>query len=132
VTIFITSKPKPEQCPRCGRLQLIGHDEGLRYRVEPVPLHAHAELAARLAGRRTYAVIAGQLALRDQDRITGDRRRGRPPVIATHSCARPTPPADVDQAHVAAVTRWLAALVRKPVTDADADATDQPDVPAPF
>jgi hypothetical protein len=128
VTIFITSRPKPEQCQRCGRLQLIGLDEGVAYRVEPVPLHAHAELAARLAGRNTYAVIAGQLAYRDQDRITGDRRHGRPPVVATHSCVRPTPPGDVDTSHIATVTALLAALVRKPVTE----PTVQADAPAPF
>lgn len=128
MTIFITSKPKPEPCLRCGRLQLVGLDEGLAYRVEPVPLHAHAELAARIAGRSTYAVIAGRLAYRDQDRITGDRHRGRPPVFATHSCARPTPPVDVDAPHIAAVTRLLAALVRKPVTEVIVHT----DVPAPF
>jgi hypothetical protein len=127
VTIFITSRPKPEPCPRCGRLQLIGLDEGLAYRVEPVPLHAHAELAARLDGRSTYGVIAGRLAYRDQDRITGDRRRGRPPVVATHSCVRPTPPAEVDAAHITTVTKWLASLGCKP-----AAVAVQSDAPAPF
>lgn len=129
MTIFITSKPKPEPCPRCGRLQLVGYDEGLAYRVEPVPLHAHAELAARLSGRNTYAVIAGCLAYRNQDRINGDHR-GRPPVVATHSCVRPTTAADVDQAHVATVTGWLASLVRKPASLAN--ATVRTDTPAPF
>ncbi len=103
---FITTPPMCAPCPRCGRLELTGHAEGLSYRADPVPLTAHAELAARIAGRRTYALIAGQLAYRNPSRIAGDHR-GRPPVFADHRCQQPPAPGHIDTAHLTATTRLI-------------------------
>lgn len=126
MTILATTRPLAAPCPRCHRLQLTGLEEGLPYRVEPAPLHAQAELAARLAGRRTYALIAGRLAYRNPERIRGDAHRGRPPVFADHRCEHPTQPGDVDPTHLDAVHRLLATVAPRPGEDpaVEADALD--------
>ncbi|MFB9432782.1 hypothetical protein [Streptoalloteichus tenebrarius] len=105
--IFATTRPTPTPCPRCGRLHLTGLDEGVPYRVDPAPITLSAELHARLAGRRTYALIAGRLALRTPSRIRGDHR-GRPPVLPAHQCAHPVTPDQVEVDQVVAVARLLA------------------------
>lgn len=107
---LVTSSPTVEQCPRCSRLRLVGLADGVPYRVEPVPLHAHAELRALVDGRCTWTVIAGRLAWRSPERIRGDARRGRPVVFADHRCGQLADPADVDPAHVSAVAGLLCSL----------------------
>jgi hypothetical protein len=120
VTHFVTTPPRREVCPRCRALRLFGIAEGLPYRVTPVPLTAHGELRALLAGRRSYAISAvGRLIHRDQDRIRGDKR-GRPVVFAWH-VHTPTDPADVDTSRAAAVLAYLDRLRERDTGEADAD-----------
>lgn len=120
MTHFVTTWPRREVCPRCRALRLVGIAEGLPYRVAPVPLTAHGELRALLAGRRSYAIsAAGRLIHRDQDRIRGDKR-GRPVVFAGHVHTRPDP-ADVDTARASAVLAYLDRLREREAGDADAD-----------
>lgn len=128
---LITSTPHHDPCPRCGRLVLTGHAEGLTYKVDPAPVTVHAELAARQAGRTSYALIADTLAARTPSRIRGDttRSRGRPPVLISHHCEAPPEPAGVDVAYVAAVTGYLDRARRReardlatPVSDTEFDA----------
>jgi hypothetical protein len=83
---FIDRKPRSEPCARCGQLQLLFIDEGIPGRCAPMPLNIHGELAARMAGRRTYGVHGDYLTHRDAFRMRGDATRGRPTVIATHAC----------------------------------------------
>jgi hypothetical protein len=117
---FVTTTPRRDVCPRCHALRLVGIAEGLPYRVAPVPLTAHGELRALLAGRRSYAIsAAGRLIHRNRDRIRGDKR-GRPVVFAWHVHAPPDP-ADVDARHVAAVLAYLDRLREREAGDADAD-----------
>lgn len=104
---LITTNPVCEPCPRCGRLQLTGHAEGLAYRADPAPITAQAELDARLAGRNTYALYGGQLVSRTPSRIHGDTRRGRPPVYPQHRCEHPPTAADIDTAHLETTARLI-------------------------
>lgn len=120
-----TTSPTCTPCPRCGRLELTGHDEGIAYRADPAPLTLHAELAARQAGRHTWNLIAGQLAYRNPTRIAGDAR-GRPPVLAQHRCEHPPTADDIDHVHVAVVAQLVARATREddepsPVTDGEFD-----------
>lgn len=104
---LITTRPQCAPCPRCGRLQLTGHAEGLAYRVDPAPVTPHGELAALRSGRRSYGLIADGLAYRDAARIAGDARRPRPPVLPAHRCESPPEPWCVDAAHVETVARLV-------------------------
>ncbi|WP_086847012.1 hypothetical protein [Amycolatopsis kentuckyensis] len=110
---FVDRKPKSEPCPRCGRLQLIGIDEGCPYRVCPTPLTPEAELAALMQGRRSYSISGDFLHYRDSFRMRGDAR-GRPTVIATHLCHAPIRPQDFDPRETATreVVRILALASR--------------------
>lgn len=92
---FVSTRPACRACRYCGRLELVGLDEGLPYRAEPAPLTLLAELRVRLTGRRSYVVINGELAYRNATRIAGDSR-GRPPVLAEHNCAHPATATDID------------------------------------
>lgn len=62
-------------------------------RLDPAPLDAHQELAARTSGRLTYDLIpAGghrEVVERDEYRI----RRREHPVLAAHACPGPVPAA---------------------------------------
>lgn len=104
---LINTRPVCAPCPRCHRLQWTGHDGGLSYRVEPVPVTVLAELAALVAGVRSYALIGGHLVARTVDAMRADLRRPRPPVVLDHRCSRPIPAADVEPRHVSAVARQL-------------------------
>lgn len=81
-------------CGHCHALVILALDAptaALTIRADPLPLDAHAELAARLAGRTTYDLIpAGhhhEIAERDQYRI----RHRHHPVLAAHQCPGPIP-----------------------------------------
>lgn len=110
---FIDRRPRSESCPRCGRLQLNGVDEGLPYRVSPMPLTLEAELAAHLNGRRSYAIRGDYVTYRDAMRMRGDVR-GRPTVIATHDCFAVIKPEHFDPRPSATteITRILALASR--------------------
>lgn len=106
---FETTRPRGDRCPRCGRLRLTGLAEGIPYRIEPAPLNAHAELAARVSGRVSYAICGGMLVWRTPERIRGDIH-GRPIVFADHRCETPAEAADIDPRFLPAVAEYLAKL----------------------
>lgn len=108
---FVTTSPTSERCGRCGRLRLAGLGDGIPYRVEPVPLNVHGELRVRLAGRRSFRLVAGRLCWRSPESITADNRPGRhrPIVFGDHACAQPATAADVDPTFLPVVARLLAA-----------------------
>lgn len=113
MTYLVTSSPTVEQCPRCSRLRLTGLADGVPYRVDPIPLTAHAELRALVDGGASWCVIAGRLCWRSPEHIRGDARRGRPAVFADHRCAHPVTAADVEPSQVAGVARLLSSLARE-------------------
>jgi hypothetical protein len=82
---------------RCGRIVFDAIVEGLPVHADPTPLTPIGELAALLAGRRTYDLARRELWHRDRWRIC----RREHPVVADHRCGIPPPPAG----HVAPVTR---------------------------
>jgi hypothetical protein len=118
---LVTSRPVTRRCPRCRRLQLVGLDEGLPYRVDPVPLTLHAELNARLAGRHSFQIIAGTLAHRNQHRINHDITRGRPPVFVEHHCHTPVKATDIDSTYLVVVNQFIDYCTPKPETTPDSD-----------
>lgn len=89
---------------RCGRLELYGIDEGIPYRVAPLPLTVLAELKARVAGRGSFAVHGDFVTHRDAMRMRGDSH-GRPAVVATHECFAVITPEDIDESGVLEVAR---------------------------
>lgn len=102
---FLTTRPHPDRCPRCGRLRLTGLAEGWPYRVDPAPLTALAELVARIHGRQSWWLHVGRIVWRSPERIAGDAMRGRPAVLATHECGAAIAADDIDAFHVPAVLR---------------------------
>lgn len=86
---FITDAVTGAICPRCGSPQLTGWAEGLRARVDLVPLNAAGEVAAILAGLWTYTLARIGLIYRDAGRIRDARLRG--PVLSAHQCRRAIP-----------------------------------------
>lgn len=105
---FVTTRPRAEPCPRCGRLQWIGYAEGVPYRLDPAPLTAAAELAARLTRRASYRFTAGVMASRTPENINADSLRGRPIVFATHRCAIPVTATDIDPTFLPYLARVFA------------------------
>ena len=85
-----TTRAKPDTCHRCQDHILTGLAEGLTARVDATPLpDRNAEIAALLAGLRTYTCFSNhELAYRDPTRIR-DRRLGKCDVHAEHKCTRP-------------------------------------------
>lgn len=85
--------PHPTVCHRCRALILAALDSpvaGIPVRLDPVPLDAEQELAARLAGRATYnltGISRMAVVYRDADTIT----RRTWPVLADHVCPGPIP-----------------------------------------
>lgn len=64
---------------------LSGIDEGIPFRVDPIPLNAMGELIAMLQGLKTFTwIVTGNIAYRDAGRIQTEARRGNPIVLATH------------------------------------------------
>lgn len=83
----LESTPALERtCPACAALTLEAVEEGIPVRLDPEPLpDVDAEIAARLAGRRTYNLYrCREVAYRDQYRI----RRRDYPVLADHECRK--------------------------------------------
>jgi hypothetical protein len=64
---------------------LSGIDEGIPFRVDPIPLNATGELVAMLQGLKTFTwIVTGNIAYRDAGRIQTEAKRGNPIVLATH------------------------------------------------
>jgi hypothetical protein len=118
---LITTRPVARRCPRCRRLHLTGLAEGLPYRVDPTPLTAHAELAARLAGRASYQLVASTLVYRNQWHIAHDLTRGRPPVFADHHCHTPVKATDIDPTYLTVVNQFIDYCTPKPGITPDLD-----------
>lgn len=87
---LVTTRAKPDTCHRCQDPILIGLAEGLTARVDITPLpDRDAEIAALLAGLRTYTCFSNsELAYRDPTRIR-DPRLNRRDIHAEHKCTRP-------------------------------------------
>lgn len=103
---FVTTWPRKNNCPQCGQLVCDGIDQGLAYRITPVPLNLRGELEATLARRGTYRLLANHLVRRDIDNITTETPTTRPPVYATHTCNPPNP-AHISPAHVEETQRFI-------------------------
>lgn len=86
---FVTDAVTGAVCPRCGAPQLTGWAEGLRARVDLVPLNRAGEVAAIVAGLWTYTLARFGLIYRDASRIRDPRLRG--PVLSAHQCRRAIP-----------------------------------------
>lgn len=104
---LVSRRPRCRPCPRCGRLTLWGLDEGVPFRVEPLPLTINAEIKAILAGLVTYGLCAGYVTFRDDQRIRIDTKWGRPPVVATHRCERHIVASDIEPSAVVATANLL-------------------------
>ena len=96
-------------CPRCWQWIVRGLDHrrcALEVTCDPVGLTPRTELAAVLAGCRTYELWGTELERRDASKIA----RGMPkPVVATHRCgikAEPDP----------AIIRLFVSTYRLPLT----------------
>lgn len=81
-----TSPARLQVCPGCRRQVWAGYVDGLRVRVEAVPLAAADLVMAMLVQRRLYLKMADTLALLNDDRMG---LTARYPVMAAHSCAAP-------------------------------------------
>jgi hypothetical protein len=86
---LVSTPAKAETCPGCRAALLVALDEGLTARVDATPLPDRpAEIAALLAGRRTYTRLRNnELVHRDADRIADPRLRGD--IHAQHQCTGP-------------------------------------------
>jgi hypothetical protein len=85
---FISTKAKLGTCHKCQRTVWTALDEGVRVRVDRVPLaEVGAELRAVLAGKRTYTkTLVGEIVERTAGRIREGSPRG--PVHVEHYCQR--------------------------------------------
>lgn len=108
---LISRRPRCRNCERCGRLQLLGIDEGIPYRVEPLPLTVQAEIKAIIGGRITFGAHVGYVCYRDAGRMSLDVKWGRPPVFATHKCHLPATADDIDPRGVDATTAFIAKVI---------------------
>lgn len=84
----VTKPPVATECPRCGRIVLDGLDDGIPYRVDPLPVTIGAEAKARACGRYSYS-LDGTPRLRDLHRVTRDQNRL--PVLLDHDCSELNP-----------------------------------------
>lgn len=119
---LISRRPRCRPCANCKRLQLLGIDEGLPFRVEPLPLTVGAEIAALMVGRVTYGIHVGYVCHRTEGRIGLDKFNGRPPVVATHKCQIIVNAADVEYGHVDAMSRIIERASATKEEDKDDDA----------
>ncbi len=93
----IARQARPRRCPRCGAVVLAGLDAdlaALRAVVDPAPLSAQAELAALLAGRRTFRLANAdggrvEIDARDHFAISATPPGGNVIVVAAHECGKP-------------------------------------------
>lgn len=81
---LITTTAEPCPCHRCGAPTLTGWADGLHARVGTQPLNRDGELAAILAGRRTYTLTHEGLVHRDRWHLTHPHG----PILANHACGQ--------------------------------------------
>lgn len=91
---FITKPATPERCRNCRTSLLVGLSEGVKVRVDAIPLDYQAsgnkaphiaEAGAWLLGLRTFVQIYnGELYERDQHRVRHGALSG--PIHAEHQC----------------------------------------------
>jgi hypothetical protein len=77
-------------CRKCRRIVLAGWSDGFMVRTDPQPLNALGELAALVAGKRTYNVSAVTRLLWLRDTYNIGRRDHQ--VLADHICGAAQPP----------------------------------------
>jgi hypothetical protein len=65
---------------------MLGIDEGMPYRISPIPLTLEGEVHMRQLGFITYGLHSDYFCHRTAGRIQLDLRHPRPPVFATHKC----------------------------------------------
>ena len=105
---LITTSPSLTTC-RCGLPVLAATVVGLDRHVDTAALNDWGELAALLAGRKTYELHGEQLVPRSSERL----REGRPadtPVLADHACTI-TPDEHVDDTFMGKAMKLLASLL---------------------
>lgn len=90
---------------------MLGIDEGVPYRVEPLPLTVQAEIKAIIDGRSTYGAYVGYVCYRNEGRMKLDIKWGRPPVFATHKCALPATETDIEPSGVDATTKFIERVI---------------------
>jgi hypothetical protein len=96
---------------------LDGLDQGLPYRVEALPLNIIGELVAHFSGRSSYRRVASVFMVRrEQWNIMTDAVKGRPLVLADHSCVAPIPIL-LDAKRALDVVRILATATEQDETD---------------
>ena len=87
----LTRTPKHRRCPTCREIIYGAIDDlGLDALASAWPVTVAAELAAHMAGRRTWSHVAGQLVARYWDRIE-TRSANDEPVHVAHTCGIPPP-----------------------------------------
>lgn len=113
---YRTKPPTATLCPRCGRIVLDGLDDGIPYRLDPLPVTIATETVARNQRGYSYSLIDGLPRLRDVNRVKRDL--GTRPVLLEHDCA-PLDAATVDPRFIETVRTLTANAVP---ADADHDA----------
>jgi hypothetical protein len=81
-----TTTPLVHTCRRCDRPVIYGLAEGVPARCDPTPINTVGEIAAVMAGRRTYTLQRTGLVERDALRRSDPNLTG--PVLAEHDCPR--------------------------------------------
>lgn len=113
---LVTQGPKAVFCRRCGRIVLDGLDDGVPYRLDPLPVTIAAERVARTARRYSFSVIDGSPRLRDLHRVRMDLNTR--PVLLEHSC-EPLDATTVDARFIQSIKGVTAGAVP---SDAEHDA----------
>ena len=100
----LTHTPRYRRCPQACGLVLLGaiNDYGIDTWLDPYPVTVAAELAALMAGRRTYACVERELILRDAWRIS-HRNADVEPAWVEHHCG--SPPFEINYRHVKKTSR---------------------------
>lgn len=84
---FVSTLAQLAVCHRCGTPVLDALDEGIRIRVDLLPLSPAGQARALAAGQQTYGRLRdGQLAYRCATRLADRRMAER--VHAKHDCRR--------------------------------------------
>jgi hypothetical protein len=107
---LLCEAPVLAQCEGCGRRVLRGIDQGLLYKVDPLPINETGELVAKLNNRSSYRIIGDRLlTFRDHFNISQDRLKNRPAVLASHICG-PVNLAYLDPGKVVSVAAYLSTI----------------------
>jgi hypothetical protein len=88
VTFWRETPAAPWRCHRCGAAGVEAVAEGVRCRVDAIPVTIPGELHARLNGKQSYELRGRFLIVREPERIRGGKRG---PVLVDHKCGSPIP-----------------------------------------